>query len=256
MAESIAWRHAVRVPGADVDEFKSITYEALCKAADYWIPYTDRNGFSPWSEDDPGRPEKHFPGYAAKMMNGAVLDWCRRSDYLSRTARKRVKAVQAAEAAGARSETGLAEASGLTAVQVRDARAADAVRPVSFDAELYDVPDSGDVEGRAELREMLAAVVAAFDALDPVSRVLLAFTFHQELDITVAARAVYLEPAKARQQLEAAVCAIHQAMLRQVSAALDSRYARSRPTWEDFSSQLTGSARLWLGAASLSQSCV
>jgi hypothetical protein len=229
MAESLAWKFFRRVPGADLDELQAIAAEALCRAADRWIEYCRARQFNPWSEDDPELPEKHFPGYAAKTINGALLDWARHQDHVPRQTRARLKQLQAAQAAGdGLTEQELAAATGLSVQQIREARSAEAARPSSLD---YETPDSSgphegyadrsdaaDVEGQVALNGVLAGFAVAFDSLPAVQRVLLALVYHQELDITVAAKEARLEVPEARRQLEAAVCEIHSALLRAVQA--------------------------------------
>jgi RNA polymerase sigma factor (sigma-70 family) len=209
-------------PGADADEIRSIAYEALCQAGAKWIPYCQARGFSPWSESDPDQPEAHFGGYAAKTITGRILDWCRTQDYLPRAQRKTVKQLQAAQEHGARTGAELAAATGLPVEQIRKAQTAEAAKPRSLDDILLSADrgalhdERADTESELIARETMARFMAAFDALPAVQQVLLAHVFHQELDITVAAKAVYLEPADARRQLEQAVTAVHQALLQSV----------------------------------------
>ena len=193
MADSLTWKFSRRVPGADMDELKAIAAEALCRAAARWVdPYCSSRGFDPWDEDDPSRPEKHFPGFAAKTISGALLDWSRHQDHLTRTDRHKVKAISAAQEGGARTEAELAAATGIPAEQVRAAQAAEAARPVSLDdtgsavageyagASIADDTGRGDVEGQAAVNEMLAGFLEVFDALPAQTQMVLAMRYHQE----------------------------------------------------------------------------
>jgi RNA polymerase sigma factor (sigma-70 family) len=228
MADSITWRFFTRIPGGDIDELRSIAFEALTRAAARWIdPYCSSRGFYPWSADDPSKPEAHFGGYAAKMVKGSLLDWARQVDHLTRTQRRTVKALQAAQDDGARTEEELAAAAGLSVQKAREVLAADAARPVSLDMHSastgYDggyggiADDDADVEGQAAVSGILAGFLAAFDSLPAVQQVILALVFHQELELEVAAKEVYLEEKEARRQLEQAVCQVHGALLLAVS---------------------------------------
>ena len=223
LSESLAWAFFARVPVADPDELKSITAEALVQSAHRWVgPYCAAHGFNPWDEGDPSKPERHWSGFAIKRMKGALLDWARSQDRITRTQRRGVKAMDAAFDDGIRGEEEQAAAAGLTVAKAREARAAAALTTVSLDDTLVSLergslPDErAEVESEVTVRETLAAAVAAFDALPAVPRVLLALVFHQELPLDVAAKSVHLEPAEARRQLEAAVCEIHSALLRSV----------------------------------------
>jgi RNA polymerase sigma factor (sigma-70 family) len=222
-ADSLAWNFFSRLPGGDLDELKSIAREALVRAASRWIdPYCSSRGFDPWDPDDPSRPERHFPGYCIKVIKGALMDWARHEDHLTRSSRHHVKALQQAEDDGIRGEANLASAAGITVQKAREVRAAD-VRPVSLDnpapGSEYDgdygaIADSGpDVEAQAGMNDVLAAFMTCFDALPAIQRVLLSLTYHQEMTLEVAAKSVYLEPDEARRQLEAAVLEVHRVLL-------------------------------------------
>ena len=231
MARSCAWTWFQRLrPAADLDELHSITLEALCKAADAWIPYCEARGFNPWREDDPGRPDPHIEAYISHRMRGACLDWARGADHVTRNNRGRLKQIAAAREAGARTDDELAAATGLTAKQVRDALAADGRKAVSLEGAevpeqgpvsgtLADDSDGADVEGQAVMSATLAAVVAEFDALPPIQAVLLALVYHGEMPLEVAAKSCFLEEAEAQQLLGEAVDRVHQTLLRAVTVA-------------------------------------
>lgn len=224
LSETQAWKLFRRVPAADLDELRAIAAESLCQAADRWIAYCDARGFDPWDADDPELPEAHFGGYVVRTVQGALLDWARHQDHVTRSTRGRLKQIQAA--GDGLTEQELAAATGLSVKQIREARLADAVRPSSLD---YETPDGGahegfadrsdgaDVAGQAELNGVLAGFAAAFDKLPPVQRVIVALTFHQELPLDVVAKSARLEPREARRLLDAAVCAVHNDLLLAVS---------------------------------------
>jgi RNA polymerase sigma factor (sigma-70 family) len=226
------WRQ--RLHPAELEDLFEVTSEALVKAAAAWVdPYCSSRGFDPWDADDPGRPHQAWAAYAAQTMNGAVLDWARRRDHVSRSNRGRLKQIGAARQDGARTDEELSAATGIPVAKVRRALAADGVKPVSLDGQQGDFSDvgvtafsdiladdsaEGDVEGQAEVHAMLAAFLAAYDALDPVQQVLLAFVYHQEMPLEIAAKACYLTEAEAERLHGEAVDRIHQALLRAVSS--------------------------------------
>lgn len=98
--------------------------------------------------------------------------------------RGKIKAIEAAQETGGRTEDELAAATGLPIGKIREAQAAEAARPSSMDDHLdheaygglADDGHEADVEGQAEMHQTLQAVTAAFDALPPLQRVLVAMT--------------------------------------------------------------------------------
>lgn len=155
-----------------------------------WTRICSSRGFSPWAED--GRPHQAWQAYCYKRMNGAILDHGRKRDHVSRVTRHRLRDIRDAQAAGARSEAEPAAATGLTVRQVRDAIAAEALKPANLDTTdttdiaaqapvrdtLADDSAEADVEGQAVMSATMAAFLAAYDALDAEVRVVLALAFY------------------------------------------------------------------------------
>ncbi len=226
LAESVAWRYIKRLPGVEADEILSLAYEALCQCSARWIDYCARNGFNPWDEDDPGRPEKHWPGFVSKRVSGMIMDHCRKQDWVSRSTRGRLKAIAVAQEAGARTEAELAAATGLTAERIREALAAERVKPVSLDdnAPSADfghqaLADGGaDVESQAGVRETLATLVSAMDSLDAETQVVLALWYHAGLEPAVVARELRTSGERVSELHDAGVLAIHNELLLAVQA--------------------------------------
>jgi hypothetical protein len=166
-----------------------------------------------------------------------------------------VKAIAVAEDDGIRDEAGQAAATGLTVRQVREAQAAAALRPASLDDHAtgastdtgMTLADEGaDVEGQVVVSGIMSGFLRAYDSLPAIQQVLLAFVFHRELELDVAAEAVFLEPAEARRQLEAAVCAVHQGLLMSVSG--EGTGSRTAPVVYHVSSADRGTALESAGA--------
>lgn len=219
LAESVAWRWIKRLPMpvVDADEILSICAEALVTCASRWLGYCQDREFSPWTEDG-SRVEGHFAGYVSRTATGRILDFCRTADCLSRVDRRRVKALQAARDAGARTDAEAAVAAGLSAAEASRVLAADQF-PVSLDdhgeaAGCSGIAEPGPgTEAQAELHATLAAFLAVFDALPPVSQVLLSLVFHREVTLEVAAKEAHLELAEATRLHDAAILAIHDTLL-------------------------------------------
>jgi len=185
LARSEAWGYFKRSAGRmDIDTCMSAAMFGLVNGCDTYPAYCQRNGFDPANEA--GRT-----GYLRKRIRGSILDEARHNDHLARGARLKIKAVRAAEDDGIRGEAALAAATGLSIGQVRQLQA-DAIPHFSLDQHGEEVPEySGPADPGAGTESQ------------------------------VAAKAVYLEPDEAGRQLEAAVCAVHRALLLAVSA-LDS----------------------------------
>ncbi len=220
LARGQAWSYYRKSTGLmDIDTCMSAALLGLVEALNRFPAYCAENNFDPSRED-------YRKAYLLKRIRGSILDAARSADHMTRSARGKAKALRAAEDDGARGDDELAVATGIDLATVRRVQA-DALVPVSLDdQDVFSgaayagsaVADIGaGTESQAAVNDLLGAFLAAFDLLPPVQQVLLAFVFHQELDITVAAKAVYLEPAEARQQLEAAVCQLHREMLKSVS---------------------------------------
>ena len=146
-----------------------------------------------------------------------MLDAMRSQDWVTRSMRSRAKALRDAGQDLGASEADLAAATGLTPKQIRDTRAGVAARPVSFDAESHDVPDSGDIESQAVVASVLEQVVRAMDGLDSETRVILALRFHQGLDFTRIAQLLCTTEQRVLELHDAGVRKIHAVMLRAVT---------------------------------------
>src|SRR5215475_14838255 len=79
-ARSEAWRAFQKAPHAlDREELESIALAGLVQAASMWPDYCDRNGY------DPARAvDGYFHAYALRRMRGAILDYLRSVDWVTR----------------------------------------------------------------------------------------------------------------------------------------------------------------------------
>jgi DNA-directed RNA polymerase specialized sigma subunit len=224
LANAITRRYIQRFPvSVDYQEWMALGEYAMLIALARWEPYCERNHFTAFKED--GEPEEHLTGFITRTVTGQLLDASRRQDHVSRSQRRRLKDLAAAEDAGVRGEAELSAATGITPDQIRAARQADSLRVTSLDAELLAIgevtgadslPDgsaAADVESSVMLSTTLAAVVAEFDQLPAIQRVLLSLVYHQEMTVEAAAEATFLELAEAQRLLAAATDQIHQALL-------------------------------------------
>jgi len=164
---------------------------------------------------DPTRYE-YFPAYCLRRMRGAMLDWLRSQDWVTRSARTRAKAIRDAGQDQGLTEAELARATGLTPAEVRETIAAVSSRPVSLDAEPYDVAAADDVEGSAVVGQVLAAVARVLAALSPAARVIVALRFYHGVPAAAAAAVAGVEAEEGALLYAEAILRIHDAMLRAV----------------------------------------
>lgn len=175
-ARSEAWKVFSAAPHAlDLDDLISLAYTGLMMAASRWHTYCMERGY------DPGATQ-YFAAYTLRRIRGAMLDAMRSDDWVTRSMRAKAKALREAGQDLGKSEAELEKATGLTGKQIRDTMAGVAGRPVSFDAETHDMPDSGDTESQAVVAGILALVVQAMDSLDAETQVVLALRYHRGLE--------------------------------------------------------------------------
>lgn len=211
-ARAEAWRAFQRAPHAlELDELHAIALTGLAQARARWRAYCTQYG------RDPYRTE-YFIAYVLRRMRGAILDAMRSQDWVTRSARTKVKRLREAGSETGATEAELAAATGLSPAEIREASTALAARPVSFDAEPHDVQDSYvDVEGAAVVSAVLDAAAEVIGSLDEISRFLIIFRYYEGMSLTAAAAALGVEPEQAKSAWESAVVAVHDAMLRAVA---------------------------------------
>lgn len=211
-ARAEAWRAFQRAPHAlELDELHAIALTGLAQARARWRTYCTQY------DRDPLRTE-YFAAYILRRMRGAILDAMRSQDWVTRSARTKVKRLREAGSEVGATEAQLAAATGLSLSEIREANTALAARPVSFDAEPHDVQDAYvDVEGAAVVATVLDAAATVIDGLDQVSRHLVVLRYYEGMSLAQAAAVVGVEPEAARQSWEKAVVAVHNAMLKAVA---------------------------------------
>jgi RNA polymerase sigma factor (sigma-70 family) len=222
MALSAGWRFYERTPARDLDELQAVAYEGLCNAVERWPRYCQEHGYDP-------ADHSYLGAFLNRRVNGAVLDWSRNQDWVTRTERHTLKALEQAQddlrdTDGA-AVTLAAARSGRTEDQVRAAQTAAAVfRPLSLedgplgtsedwsaDANLASPQD--DVESQAEVNLILGQFSAALGRLDQAERDLITFVYFYEMKLGEAAGLLGLDPAEAARLHEHAVLTLHSALL-------------------------------------------
>jgi RNA polymerase sigma factor for flagellar operon FliA len=206
-AKSEAWRYFQRAPHVlDRGDLESIAFEGLCQAASTWEPYCAKRSFSPFET-------RYFAAYVLRRMRGAILDFLRASDWVTRSTRQRAKALDAAEQDGAKTDTDLAVAAGMSTAQVRSTRAMVAAKPVSLDEGDRDVPEAGGTESQAVAALVLEALAAVRSDLVKAAQQILALRYYGGYSLEECAEAVGLTEEQAVAHHDHAVRLCQQAML-------------------------------------------
>jgi RNA polymerase sigma factor for flagellar operon FliA len=210
-ARSEAYRVWQKAPHAlEMDELEALALSGLAAAAARWPFYCAEHGH------DPSRFE-YFYAYALRRMRGAMLDHLRSQDWVTRSARTKAKALREAGADRGLSDAELAAATGMSLGEVRATNAAVSARPVSIDAEPYDVAGQDDVEGSAVVGEVLAAVSGVLACLGNRERVVLVLRYYQGMTVPELAPYVGVSVDEAARLHQGAVLAVHKAMMRVVA---------------------------------------
>jgi RNA polymerase sigma factor for flagellar operon FliA len=210
-ARAEAYRVWQRAPHAlEMDELEALALSGLAAAAHRWPVFCAEHGY------DPERFE-YFRVYCTRRMRGSILDHLRSQDWVTRSARGKVKALREAGQDRGLTEAQLAKASGLSLAEVRDTLAAVAARPVSIDAEPHDVAGEDDVEGQAVVSEVLAAVSGVVRRLGEAARVVLALHFYHGMPLAELASYAGVSTDEAARLHQGAVLEIHEAMVKVVA---------------------------------------
>lgn len=210
-ARTLAWRYHQRAPHAlDRDELESVAISGLMTAATQWESYCAKNKFSPDAVH-------YFGAYAGRRMRGAILDYMRGNDWLTRSQRARAKELdEAGQGAGA-TEAELAERTGLSITQIRSVSQALAARPVSFEAEqaghAEEVVESQNVEGEVLAATILKAVTDTVESLNEEGKVCMALRFYQGLDVPEIADLTGISLDDVESLLAESAVRVHEAML-------------------------------------------
>jgi DNA-directed RNA polymerase specialized sigma subunit len=219
LARSLAWRCFQRTPLADLDELVSVAYDGLVQACARHSAYCAERGFDPDSTD-------YRAAFVSRRINGALLDFMRASDHLSRNDRNAVKMLTEAEAMGL-DRDGQLRYAGLDQAAADRVRAADAARPVSLsgsppsgtdpdagESGAFDtLADEADVESSAVVGSVIGAALRVIRELDEAAQWLMVLTAYYGLEVGQAAEVLGLAEDKAREVRETAITRVHQAMI-------------------------------------------
>ena len=219
VATGAAWHFFQKAPRADFEELRGIARLALAEAVERYPRYCAAHGYDP----DSG----YIIAYLSQRVRGAIIDWARSADWLTRSQRQKYKLLEAAELElppGA----GLAElaaVAGLTEAEARDVRAAGETKPLYLDesadngtggpGSLRDL--AADVEPIVVVRGILGAAARACRALPPDQQLALVLVYVHGRSPAEVAQALGITGDEAGQLHEAAVIAVHEEMLAEAS---------------------------------------
>lgn len=145
-------------------------------------------------------------------MNGAILDYMRSQDWVTRTVRNRARSLREAGQDLGRSDAEMASVTGMTREQVADTLAAMARRPVGFDPVEHDVRDAADTESHAVVGDLLGEAVRVIAELPLESQFVMTLTFYHGLSVRQAAAAMGLAPDRAAELQQEGVLKVHSAL--------------------------------------------
>jgi RNA polymerase sigma factor FliA len=206
-----AYRVWQRAPHAlEMDELEALALSGLAAAAARWPRYCAERGHDPAAF-------QFFYAYALRRMRGSMLDYLRSQDWVTRSARTKAKALREAGQDRGLSDAELARATGMDIAEVRATNAAVSARPVSIDAEPYDVAGSDDVEGQAVVSQVLAAMSGVIGRLDDRERVIMALRYYHNMTVPELAAYVGVTPDEAVRLHQEVILECHAEMLKAVA---------------------------------------
>jgi RNA polymerase sigma factor (sigma-70 family) len=217
IAEGAAWTFWKRAPRAELDEVRAIAYAGLCQGVARFPDYQAEHGYA---LDD----HRYLVAFLNLRVRGAIGDWARSQDWVTRSQRNRLKAIDAACPQGGTTAE-LAAAAGLTEEQVLDAQQAVAASPVAIDgsrdADATELDGwkggiadpAADVEGQVVVGGILGAALRAVRSLPGEQQLVLAMRYFHGLPLADVAEAFGITAGQVRELHEDAILRVHEAML-------------------------------------------
>lgn len=210
-ARTEAYRVWQRAPHAlEMDELEALALSGLAHAAARWPVYCRAKGYDPTAYE-------FFYAYCLRRMRGSMLDYLRSQDWVTRSARTRAKALREAGQDRGLSDAELARTTGMSVDEVRATNAAVSARPVSIDAEPYDVAGTDDVEGQAVVSEILAAMSGVIGRLGDRERVIIVLRYYHGMTVPELAPYAGVTPDEAARLHQEVILECHAEMLKVVA---------------------------------------
>jgi RNA polymerase sigma factor for flagellar operon FliA len=210
-ARGEAYRVWQKAPHAlEMDELEALALSGLAAAQHRWFRYCAEHHHDPAAF-------QFYRAYCLRRMRGSMLDYLRSQDWVTRSARTRAKVLREAGSDRGLSDAELARASGMSIGEVRATNAAVSARPVSIDAEPYDVAGQDDVEGQAVVSEVLSALSAVVARLPEPVRIILVLRYYHSMPLPELAPYAGVSADEAARLHQGAIFEIHRAMLEVVA---------------------------------------
>lgn len=201
----------------DRDDVSGAAIRGLIKAAQRWDPTREQI-----------RPEdllngKAFAGFARVKINGAIMDYLREIDHVSKQKRKDYKLLQShGHGTQKVSLAELAIRTGMTEDRVRQLVHVVEATTISIDATPdhwegehqygIDLPDRHDVESTQLEMEVRGALTSAVRDLPELQRVVVVLCFFMHLTVPKAAEVLDLRPAQVRNAYTEGVITVFRAI--------------------------------------------
>jgi len=211
-AKAEAWRAFSRARHAlDRQELESIAFTGLMQAAVRWPSYCSAKGYSPDATH-------YFAYFTLRRMRGAILDYLRSLDWVTRQTRQQVKAIRAAEEDHGRTEAELASETGLSVEQIRRARYLAASGTIGLEDVEGEITAPAAVESQSAAGSIVAAAVSAYGKLDIGVQAVLALRYYEGVELRQVAVRMEIPSAEVAARHRQGVIAIREAM---ATAALE-----------------------------------
>lgn len=210
--------------GIDPDDLLSQAYYGLIRAALRYRDYGEEKGYS----EESISTGKFFGVFARKSIIGQMLDHLRKIDHVHTLVRKDYKAVMEKGFASGKSESQIAEETGLTVERVQKVVRMVQSKPVNLEDSLSGSPDQtvgegisarGSVESSALEASLREAWVARWESLPDLHRVVISLKYFIGLELPEIAEETGESLVNIRAVHKEALLEIHEAFVSRLLGA-------------------------------------
>ncbi len=189
-ATALARKQQLRAPKhVDGEELLSRAYLGLVQAVQRWPDYCAENSY----DQGHGEREGFLKAYVTRRVNGAILDYMREQDWAPRASRELIKRHDT----GATTDAEIAERSGASLEQVRQARSDVESSPVSTEAMLSELPfATASVEDEISMSWLLGVFSQATRDLLPLQKAVFISRIYWQTDVKTTAENLNMTPSQ------------------------------------------------------------
>jgi RNA polymerase sigma factor for flagellar operon FliA len=186
MAMKIGWEFWRKLPPGrhDPADLVSVATWGLVDATLRWTPYCAEQGYS-------HNDTQWFPGFAAKSIRGALLDYLRAEDHVTRTVRDEAREINGLLSQGS-TRPAAAEALGISERQLGNTLAAVAASPKSL-TDLDEDSVMDNLESIADANYLLEAFADIIEALPYNQQAVLALRYYANIQLSEIGRCLNLK---------------------------------------------------------------